>query len=1074
MQMRGFFNHIYSIPAFLLAFIFGGAIIGENVSLSLIVSALGSDIIGNLYLLNGILLLGLPLIFFRYIDRIDRGKLLTNLLSSIAVILFLILAVMLVVDVFNVKWFTYVLASLYPVSYLSKTILFLTFWTFANDIFNTSESKNAFPIIAAWGFAGGLAGACFARILLELVSAEMVIALWALVYIVAFNFSWKMRHVFKDKLIPKEELHENSVPGIKGIIGNVLALKLVRFMAILYFFIFLAIFSIDYLFWQKCHLWFRTSGSIASFQFSFYLVHGIITIIGLRFLLPFLIARIGFTRILYLLPMILLFGALLLIALRGIGNQQMYFGWFIGVQFFRYITFEIAFSPIYQMFFASIEKEKRGRAKTFLEGLIKPGAMIASGMVLIALRNKPVMILAMIVFCCIILIIIAFKIRRVYVLSLIPGNRERLQPQKIYARLSSYGDDKRLMELIGEYSKSEDIDMRIISVKLLSGLGSNQALEHIIDIYKKEDSVRVKENIARSLESFYGYYSRSFIESLLKEPNPRIRANALYSLNRMFCHWKIHFKPSVRLLLFDPSIRVQIEAACFLWELGDQQDRINVNLFLESLLGSTNVNRRAAGIYLTGILQVPGWEQILLQNLNSSLVQVYTKSVEMLLKYAPTDTRINALKIIEGLDREHISIAGKVIESTGVQLWPVLIEFLAAVKNRRMVFEMIKCLRTIADSVRSSGKTWSINNSTAETIKNWIYSELEAVYKDAIQLYNLQSKDKNRDFRILEEALRDNIIRFCEWAVSAMVLLDKKGILTWNHNDIDIREQAQRLDLIEIIESTPYQKIGSLVLPLLKNESWETLAKIGKNHFQFHQTHIESGLIYFLKSDNRWICLCTMYTISRSGSGTDNSIREILKMISADQNKLVSETAADMLESTDEEHWKKIRAFGLLERVLFLKKTVLFRNVGAEKLMRLAEIAQEAAYPKDALISAQGEISDILYIVKKGSLRVVKSEGDLSTVLRKVNSGDTYGEIGLFTQTPRTASAYADEQCELLIIRRGIFKKLLLEIPDIAVSLLEVLCERLKKRGDTVLDLRRQISGNYLSDIDLNTEEFFT
>ena len=231
--MRDTFKHIYSTPAFLLAFIFGGAIIGENVSLSLIVSALGSDIIGNLYLLNGILLLGLPLIFFRYIDKVDRGKLLTNLLSSITIILTLILTVMLVSDVFKVKWFTYVLSSLYPVSYLSKTILFLTFWTFANDIFNTSESKSAFPVIAAWGFAGGLAGACFARILLEIVPAEMVIALWALAYMVAYYFSRKMRHIFKDKLIPKEDLHENSTPGIKGIIGNVLALKLVRFMALL-------------------------------------------------------------------------------------------------------------------------------------------------------------------------------------------------------------------------------------------------------------------------------------------------------------------------------------------------------------------------------------------------------------------------------------------------------------------------------------------------------------------------------------------------------------------------------------------------------------------------------------------------------------------------------------------------------------------------------------------------------------------------------------------------------------------------------------------------------------------------
>ena len=202
---------------------------------------------------------------------------------------------------------------------------------------------------------------------------------------------------------------------------------------------------------------------------------------------------------LYLLPLILLIGGLLLSALRGIANQQMYFGWFTGVQFFRYITFEIAFSPIYQMFFASIEKERRGRAKTFLEGFIKPGAMITSGLVLIALNNQPIIILAMVVFCSIVLIIIAFNIRRVYVLSLIPGNREQLQPHKIYARLSSYGDDSRLMEIIGEYSKSPDIDMRIISVKLLAGLGSKQALEYIIDIYKKEDSVQVKENIARSL-----------------------------------------------------------------------------------------------------------------------------------------------------------------------------------------------------------------------------------------------------------------------------------------------------------------------------------------------------------------------------------------------------------------------------------------------------------------------------------------------------------------------------------------------------------------------------------------------
>lgn len=1064
----------YSTPAFLLAFIFGGAIIGETVSLSLTVSTLGSSVISNLYLVNGILLLGLPLMFFRHIDRVDRGKLLSRLLIITSSVIGIILSVMLLSSLSDVKWTNRVVLTLYPVSYLSKTILFLAFWTFANDIFNTAEAKNAFPVIAAWGFGGGLTGACFARILVEIASAEMVMALWLLLYLVAWFISKKVRLEFKHKLIPKEDLHQVGPAGIKGIIGGVLALKMVRYIAILYFFIFLSIFSIDFLFWNKCHQWFKTSESIASFQFSFYLFHSVVTIAGLRFLLPFLISKAGFTRILYFLPVTLLCGALILLILNVINESRVYHGWFTGVQFFRYIIFEIAFSPIYQMFFAAIEREKRGRAKTFLEGFVKPGSMIVSGLILISIEKNAVLIPVLIIVCSIVLIVTAFYLRRTYVLSLIPDNHPGIEPNKILENLGTFGDNEKLQELIERYSSSENADMRIISVRLLANVGTVSAFDSLVKIFNNEKDVRIKETIAKSLGSFYGYYSKSFIESLLKESNPRIRANSLYSLNSMVCHWKNHFKPMVRLLLFDPSIRVQIEAACFLWDADDAQEKINVGVFLNSLLESAHSNRRAAGIYLTGVLKVPGWEKILLNNLNSSMIQVYTKSVEMLFRYAPSDTRVHALKVIESFDREHISIAGRVIEKIGSALWPDLVEFLSVAKTRRMVFEMVKCLRTIADSIRSSGNTWLINPATASTINNWIYNELEAVYKDAVQLYNILTREKRIDCTFIEDAVRENIIRFCEWAVSAMVLLDKRGVLIWKHNDIDIRERTQRLDLVEIIESTSYQKIGSLVLPLLKDETWETLAKIGKNQYHFNDRDLEPGLIYFLESDNRWICLCTLYVVAGACAQISNPvIVEKLKMLSTDQSRQIAETAARLIDQPDEVEIKKIKAFELLERVLFLKKTALFKNVSAEKLMKLAEIAQEASYAKDALISEQGEISDILYIVKKGSLRVIKSEGSVSTVLRKVKSGDTYGEIGLFTQTPRTASAFADENCELLIIRRGIFKKLLLEIPDIAVSLLEVLSERLRKRGDTVVDLRKQISSGCAVS-DLNTEEYFT
>jgi ATP:ADP antiporter, AAA family len=167
----------YYIPAFVLAFIFCGAIVGETVSISLVVSALGTSVLSKLYLVNGILLYGLPLFFLGKIDRIDRGNFLSKQLLFISGILALILVSMTLVSYNNLAYKNILLILLYPFSYLSKTILFLTFWTLANDIYATSEAKKTFPIIAAWGMTGGLIGACTARLIVDAFATESVIIL---------------------------------------------------------------------------------------------------------------------------------------------------------------------------------------------------------------------------------------------------------------------------------------------------------------------------------------------------------------------------------------------------------------------------------------------------------------------------------------------------------------------------------------------------------------------------------------------------------------------------------------------------------------------------------------------------------------------------------------------------------------------------------------------------------------------------------------------------------------------------------------------------------------------------------
>jgi CRP-like cAMP-binding protein len=117
-------------------------------------------------------------------------------------------------------------------------------------------------------------------------------------------------------------------------------------------------------------------------------------------------------------------------------------------------------------------------------------------------------------------------------------------------------------------------------------------------------------------------------------------------------------------------------------------------------------------------------------------------------------------------------------------------------------------------------------------------------------------------------------------------------------------------------------------------------------------------------------------------------------------------------------------------------------------MLKLAEIASPVEYDAGDVISKQGDIAEHLYIVKNGGIKVLKQDGEILRPLSTITVGETYGEIGLFNQSPRSATAVAVENCSLLIIKRAQLKKMLIEVPEIAFNLLSVLSERLRKSGE--------------------------
>ena len=642
----------FRLLSFLLLFLFGGAIVGETVSLSMIVTVSGPAVLGKLFFVNGVLLFLLPPLFFSNIDRVNRGKLFSVQLLAVSCALFCYLALFLIAGKDNLAAISFWILLIYPLSYLSKTTLFLSFWTLANDIYTTDEAKKGFPKIASWGFVGGLSGACGARLLLEAVDAEMIIGLWAAAYLIAFVISRKITTEYRLKFTRKEnvEREQAGARGMMAALGFVLSNRLIRLIAVLYFLVFVAIFLQDFLFWKKSASWFPSSNGLASFQFSFYLAYSIVVIAGLRFAMPGMIVRWGFTRLFALLPLTLLAGSVVMIVMTAAGaGPTVWFAGFLGFQFLRYVVFENAFSPIYQMFFAVIPREKRGRAKTFLDGVVKPSAIMLTGLFLMITDRSALVLLCVVAGASAVMVFVVVRIRRTYTEALMPAPAPAVSDE-IMAEIGSR-HDQEILSLVNEYASSRESDVRMMAVRILVYDGSKQAFRILQAMYRKETEASVRETIAGSLSRFAGPGTDDLFDAMLRDENPRIRANVLHSLNAAGGSWKSRFYDAVKAMFFENNPRVQIEAAVFLWTAGDDRDRSDVRAFLRYLLSVKNANRRAGGLYLVGVLRPEAWEHTLLSNLNASSMQVFAKSVEIILSSASPQTLLETLKIADGLSR---------------------------------------------------------------------------------------------------------------------------------------------------------------------------------------------------------------------------------------------------------------------------------------------------------------------------------------------------------------------------------------------------------------------------------------
>src|SRR3954447_314853 len=132
----------------------------------------------------------------------------------------------------------------------------------------------------------------------------------------------------------------------------------------------------------------------------------------------------------------------------------------------------------------------------------------------------------------------------------------------------------------------------------------------------------------------------------------------------------------------------------------------------------------------------------------------------------------------------------------------------------------------------------------------------------------------------------------------------------------------------------------------------------------------------------------------------------------------------------------------------------LFRGVSASALDDLVRRLQVRSRPAGAVIVAQDEPGDALFILAQGRVKVALfGENGRELTLSLLSPGDFFGEMSLVDGRPRSASVVALDDTTVLALTRDAFSAHLQAHPQTALNIMAELTARLRRADETIASL---------------------
>jgi CRP-like cAMP-binding protein/ATP/ADP translocase/HEAT repeat protein len=994
--------------------------IGRTAADTLFLSRFDSSYLSTMYLPQAAVMIFMGFIFQRYSSRFRLDRL---ILALIPLVSLLVLISRLGVGS-ELRW---VFPVIYVVYDVFNFLMIVCFWQFATTVLDQRKVKRMIGWVGSGGIMGGIISGFGLKALVPIVGTANLIYFYAALQLLCLLAVFQLLRMLPS---PKE-IFSNDQPTKKrpqttkqrsetksGLFQNVPHLKYVAIMSAA---LVLSLTLIDYQF-KVILKGTLQNEALAGFMGSFYGYSGLLALFVQLFISGRILTRFGVMTAILLFPIALFMGSFGVLLMPVLAMA-------VAVKGSDKVLGDTIYSSVSQLIMFPIPPEWRGKAKGFLDGIVRNGAKGLAALCLLVVSRllAPEQLSYIILVLLAICIAAAVKVKGAYL-------------QTLLSTLQTSGDDLEKAELnmmdpasrllLVEALSSPDKQQVLYALRILRELETFELapyipalLEHPAPEVRAEALVYVEQTTPEGLESA--------LQSLLDTANKQVKARALLALA---AYAKDEHVDEITARLEDKEVDMRAAAIAGLVKYYGIEGMFRSVGTLKHLLDSIHEEERTAMAALFGQIGIKSFYKPLIALLQDTSPQVRVGALasaailqvsELVPFIVPllqnSETRQYAIEALAAYEeKEMLPLLEPYFYAKDASLHvPKVCERIGTQRSFDLLISRYEPANfEMRDKVLESLLRMHKGNQRVDDkqIEALMMGEVKLYWQFAEHLAGIMGMEDGSELVEVIEQMRISICRRIFLLLSLMVEAKTVQAVFANWSEGDSRQQANSTEVMDqLLQGNIRTELARIMSASRKVSSTYAAGPTAEGH-----------LIWLYEQGDEWL-------------------RQVIRLIMLEKQSNKVQTFIQAHQDDTDAAEAGITDEGLadqIERVRLLKKVSLFQGLTSRDLSVIALHLQKVSRAEGAVVIQEGDPGDSLFIIHSGRAGVYMDQQQVGSV----GPGDCFGEMAVLTQGLRMATIRAEADIQMWELDSKAFYEMMFDRTSIALEMMKLLSRRLRSK----------------------------